>query len=164
MQDCSRVSIILAKRDIGTRSVDILRTLYDKSDPITTFSVKSRQNEFAKELGITRQALNVHLRKLRDEGCIRTGRGFIDITDTGLKLLGFSSTPAFIFIKIEPHMRSEAYSALLKLPIQRAFRVAGDMDVVIIVDRDKIDRVLAKVSQIVGVDDTKSYLAIEPLR
>jgi DNA-binding Lrp family transcriptional regulator len=154
----------LAKRDIGSRSVNILRTLYDRSNPITTFTVKSRQNELAQELGITRQALNVHLRKLRDEGCIRTGRGFIDITDNGLKLLGFSSTPAFVFIKIEPHMRSEAYGALLKFPIQRAFRVAGDMDIVIVVDRDKIDKVLAKVSQIPGVEDTKSYLAIEPLR
>jgi DNA-binding Lrp family transcriptional regulator len=154
----------LAKKSIGNRSINVLRMLYDRSSPLTTHTIKARQVELAKELGITRQALNIHLRKLRDEACIRTGRGFIDITDSGLKMLGFSAAPAFLFIKIEPHMRSVAYSALLKLPIQRAFRVAGDMDAVVIMDRDSIDKVLAKIAQIPGVEDTKSYLAIEPLR
>ena len=154
----------MTSTSIGNRSINVLRVLYGKSSSLTIHTVKSKQVEVAKELGITRQALNIHLRKLRDEACIRTGRGFIDITDTGLKALGFSTTPAFLFIKIEPHMRSVAYNALLKLPIQRAFRVAGDMDALIIVDREYIDKVLVKISQIPGVEDTKSYLAIEPLR
>jgi len=131
---------------------------------MTTFSIQTRQSELAKELGITRQALNVHLRKLRDENYIRTGRGFIDITERGLRVLGLSANPTFVFIKVSPQKRSDAYDAISKLPIQRVFRVAGDMDLVIIVDRDKLDEVLRQISQIEGVEDTRSYMTIEAMK
>jgi DNA-binding Lrp family transcriptional regulator len=131
---------------------------------MTTFSIQTRQSELAKELGITRQALNVHLRKLRDDNYIRTGRGFIDITEKGLRVLGLSANPTFVFIKVSPQKRSEAYDGICKLPIQRVFRVAGDMDLVIIVDRDKLDEVLRQISQIDGVEDTRSYMTIEAMK
>jgi len=131
---------------------------------MTTFSIQTRQSELAKELGITRQALNVHLRKLRDENYIRTGRGFIDITERGLRVLGLSANPTFVFIKVSPQKRSDAYDAISKLPIHRVFRVAGDMDLVIIVDRDKLDEVLRQISQIEGVEDTRSYMTIEAMK
>ncbi len=149
---------------ISGRPLRILHMLYERSKSMTTFSIQTRQSELAKELGITRQALNVHLRKLRDENYIRTGRGFIDITERGLRVLGLSANPTFVFIKVSPQKRSDAYDAISKLPIHRVFRVAGDMDLVIIVDRDKLDEVLRQISQIEGVEDTRSYMTIEAMK
>lgn len=108
--------------------------------------------------------MNVHLRKLRDLDYIRTGRGFIDVTDKGLRALGLSSTPAFIFIKVSPLKRSYVYGKIRELTVQKAFRVAGDVDALVIVEGDKLDDVLRKLSAIDGIQDTRSYLSIETLR
>jgi DNA-binding Lrp family transcriptional regulator len=92
-----------------------------------------KQSELAKQFEISRQALNVYLRKLTHEGYNRTGRGFIDVTEKGLGALGVSSNPAFVFIKIYPLKREEAYKLIVKFPVQRVLRVAGDMDSILIV-------------------------------
>ncbi len=123
-----------------------------------------KQIELAKQLGISRQALNVHLRKLRNLNYIRTGRGFIDVTENGLDALGISSIPAFVFIKVSPSKRSKVYEKIRELAVQRAFRIAGDVDALIIVERAKLDETLRKLSYIEGVKDTKSYVAIEPIK
>ncbi len=146
------------------RPMQLLRMLYEKGKSTNTYSLYMKQNELAKQLGISRQALNVHLRKLRDLNCIRTGRGFIDITEKGLNALGTSSTPAFVFIKVSPSQRSKVYEEIRGIPAQRAFRVTGDVDALLMVDRGKLDDVLRKLSSIDGVKDTKSYVAIEPIK
>jgi len=138
--------------------------LYEKGKSTNTYSLRMKQSDLAKQLGISRQALNVHLRKLRDLNYIRTGRGFIDVTENGLNVLGISSIPAFVFIKVSPRKRSEVYEKIKELTVQRAFRVAGDIDALIMVERNKIDEVLRKLSSIDGVKDTKSYVAIEPIK
>jgi len=138
--------------------------LYDKGKPMTTYSLEMKQNELAKGLEISRQALNVHLRKLRDLGYIRTGRGFIDVTESGLKALGVSANPAFIFVKVSPVKRGEAYSRIGEFPIQRFFRVAGDMDAVVVVERDKLEETLRKLAFIDGVQDTRSYITIQVVK
>ena len=96
--------------------------LYEQGKLVTTYTLEMKQNELAKELEISRQALNVHLRKLRDLGYIRTGRGFIDVTEEGLKALGVSVNPAFIFVKVSPLKRGEAYRRIMEFPIQRFFQ------------------------------------------
>lgn len=108
--------------------------------------------------------MNVHLRKLRDMNYIRTGRGFIDITEEGLSALGISSTPAFIFIKVSPLKRSYVYGKIKELVVQRAFRIAGDVDALVITERERLDEVLEGLSSIDGIQDTKSYIAIETIR
>jgi DNA-binding Lrp family transcriptional regulator len=123
-----------------------------------------KQEELAKQLGISRQALNVHLRKLRDLNYVRTGRGFIDVTEQGLSALGLSSTPAFILIKVSPLKRSYAYDKIKQLNVQRAFRIAGDIDALAMVEREKLDEVLRGLSAIDGIQDTKSYVTIETIR
>jgi len=123
-----------------------------------------KQNELAKELEISRQALNVHLRKLRNLGYIRTGRGFIDVTEGGLKALGVSVNPAFIFIKVSPLKREQAYRRIMEFPIQRFFRVAGDMDAVLVVEREELEETLRKLAFIDGVQDTKSYITIQVIK
>ncbi len=138
--------------------------LYDRGKSTSTYTLHLKQDELAKQLNISRQALNVHLRKLRNLDYIRTGRGFIDVTDKGLRALGLSSTPAFIFIKVSPLKRSYVYDKIRELKVQRAFRIAGDVDALVIVEGDTIDDVLKKLSAIDGIQDTRSYLSIEALR
>jgi DNA-binding Lrp family transcriptional regulator len=146
------------------RSIQLLRMLHEKGKSTSTYTLRVKQEELASQLGISRQALNVHLRKLRDLDCIRTGRGFIDVTEKGLSLLGISSTPAFVFLKVSPHKRMYAYEKVRELMVQRAFRVAGDVDALLIVDRGKLDEILKRLASIEGVQDTKSYVTIETIK
>ena len=146
------------------RSMQLLRLLYERGKSTSTYTLHLKQDELAKQLDISRQALNVHLRKLRDLNYIRTGRGFIDVTDKGLTALGISSTPAFIFIKVSPLKRSYAYERIKELVVQRAFRITGDVDALVIVEKEKLDEVLKRLSSIDGIQDTKSYIAIETIR
>jgi DNA-binding Lrp family transcriptional regulator len=131
---------------------------------MSSYTLHLKQEELAKQLGISRQALNVHLRKLRDLNYVRTGRGFIDVTEQGLSALGLSSTPAFILIKVSPLKRSYAYDKIKQLNVQRAFRIAGDIDALAMVEREKLDEVLRGLSAIDGIQDTKSYVTIETIR
>jgi DNA-binding Lrp family transcriptional regulator len=146
------------------RSMKILRMLYEKGKSTTTYTLHVKQDELAKQLGISRQALNVHLRKLRDLNYIRTGRGFIDVTEGGLNVLGAASTPAFILLKVSPHKRMYAYDKVRELTLQRAFRITGDVDALLMVDREKLDEVLKRLSSIEGIQDTKSYVTIESIK
>jgi len=146
------------------RSLQLLRILYNKGKPTSTYTLHLKQDELASKLDISRQALNVHLRKLRDLDYIRTGRGFIDVTERGLAALGLSSTPAFILVKVSPLKRSYVYDKIKELAVQRAFRIAGDIDALVLVEREKLDEALKRLSTIDGIQDTKSYIAIETLR
>ncbi len=146
------------------RPVRLLRMLYEKGKLITIYTLRVKQNDFAAQLGISRQALNVHLRKLRDQGHIRTGRGFIDVTEKGLNLLGISANPAFVFLKISPLKRKEAYEKIFQFPIQRVFRVAGDMDAILVIEREKLDEALKGLAGVDGVLDTRTYMAIQTLK
>ncbi|UCE96194.1 MAG: Lrp/AsnC family transcriptional regulator [Candidatus Bathyarchaeota archaeon] len=153
-----------AEAVVTGRPVRLLRMLYEKGNPITIYSFRIKQNELASQLGISRQALNVHLRKLRDQGYIRTGRGFIDVTEKGLNLLGISANPAFVFIKISPLKREKAYEEIFTFPIQRVYRVAGDMDAILVIEREKLDYALKMLAGVEGVLDTRTYIAIQTLK
>ena len=160
---CGSVTI-LAANVLSGRPLRLLRMLLDKSRPVTFYTLHIKQSELARQLQISRQALNVHLRKLRDMGYIRTGRGFIDITEEGLSLLGISTNPAFVFLKVSPLKRTDAYRKMAEMPVQRIFRVAGDMDVVVTVQRDRLDEALQRLGAIDGVQDTRSYITIQVLK
>lgn len=146
------------------RPVRLLRRLYEKGKIITTYTLRIKQNDLAAQLGISRQALNVHLRKLRDQGYIRTGRGFIDVTEKGLTLLGISANPAFVFLKISPLKRKEAYEKIFQFPIQRVFRVAGDVDALLVIQQENLDIALKKLANVDGVLDTRTYITIQTLK
>jgi len=150
--------------ELTRRSVQLLKMLYERGKTTSTYSLHVKQDELAKQLGISRQALNVHLRKLRDLNYIRTGRGFIDVTEKGLNALGIASNPAFILVKVSPLKRMYAYEKVKELKVRKAFRIAGDVDALLIVDREKLDEVLKKLSSIDGIQDTKSYVTIEAIK
>lgn len=154
----------LAETIPSGRPLRLLSMLYEKGKATTTYSLMVKQSELAKQLNISRQALNVHLRKLRDQGHIRTGRGFIDVTEKGLAALGISANPAFVFIKVSPHRRNDAYQRVLQFPVQRVFRVTGDMDAIIQVEGEKLNEVLRRLGAIDGLLETKSYISIQTLK
>ncbi|MCW4051980.1 MAG: Lrp/AsnC family transcriptional regulator [Candidatus Bathyarchaeota archaeon] len=155
---------MIAEDVLGGRPVGLLRMFYEKGRPITTYTLRLKQKELAAQLGISRQALNVHLRKLRDRGCIRTGRGFIDLTEKGLSMIGVSANSAFVFLKISPLNRKKAYEEIFSFPIQRIFRVAGDMDAILVIEREKLEETLKGLANVEGVVDTRTYIAIQTLR
>jgi DNA-binding Lrp family transcriptional regulator len=141
-----------------------LRTLYEKGQSTSTYTLRVKQDELSAQLGISRQALNVHLRKLKNRGYIRTGRGFIDVTEKGLNALGASTTPAFILIKVSPVKRIQVYDKIKEIAVTRAFRIAGEVDALIIVERENLDEILKKLYAIDGIQDTRSYVTIETIK
>jgi DNA-binding Lrp family transcriptional regulator len=102
--------------------------------------------------------------QLKNRGYIRTGRGFIDVTDKGLNALGVSTTPAFILLKVSPIKRIHVYDQIRELAVSRAFRIAGEVDALIIVERDNLDEILKKLYDIDGIEDTRSYVTIEEIK
>jgi len=146
------------------RSIQLLKKLYEKGKSTSTYTLSVKQDELANQLGISRQALNVHLRKLKNAGYIRTGRGFIDVTEKGLNALGVSTTPAFILLKVSPVKRIHVYNQIKAVAVTRAFRIAGDVDALLIVERENLDEILKKLYAIDGIQDTRSYVTIEVIK
>jgi DNA-binding Lrp family transcriptional regulator len=138
--------------------------LYNKSKSTCTYTLKVKQDELSAQLGISRQALNVHLRKLKSRDYIRTGRGFIDVTEKGLTALGVSTTPAFILIKVSPIKRIQVYDKIKEVAVSQAFRIAGEVDALLIVEREKLDEILKQLCDIDGIQDTRSYVTIEAIK
>ena len=146
------------------RSVQLLRKLFEKARFTTNYTLSAKQDELSTQLGISRQAYNVHLRRLKNRGYIRTGRGFIEITEKGLSALGISSTPAFILIRVSPAKRAEVYEKLTKIAVLQAFRVAGEVDSLIVIESENLDDILKQLCDMDGVQETRSYVTIETLK
>jgi len=149
---------------LSGRPLRLLRMLYANGKSEKSNSINVKQSELAKQLDISRQALSSHLRKLRRNGYIRTGRGFIDITEKALAVLGDSTNPVFVFIKVWSIKQDEVYQKLQEFPIQQIFKVKGDMDAVLMVDLEKLDETLKKLGSIEGIEETKYYMVIEVLK
>lgn len=157
----------MTKRDehlLTDRQVEILRTLFEMSEQASVFTIRKKQVEIADGLGLTRQALNIHLRKLRDAGLIRTGRGFIDLTESALKTLGVGTAEAFVFLKINPPKREQVYEKIRSLQTLDVYRVTGEIDLVAVVPQAQLDRFLEAVSAIDGVVSTSSHVVISSIK
>jgi len=147
------------------KQLTILKYLLENSQGMEIFIVNKSQSELAKELGITRQALNVHLRKLREEGLIKTGRGFIMLTEKALEILGMRSAEVFVLVKVEPRARNQTYARIVKtLPVEKVYRVTGEIDLIVIVNQSKLDEFLKQISRIEGVKETVTHVVIETLK
>ena len=146
------------------RSTQLLRMIFEKGISTNTYTLRVKQDELSKQLGVSRQALNVHLRKLKSHGYIRTGRGFLDVTEKGLNALGMSTSPAFILVKVSPVKRIQVYDKIKELSVSRAFRIAGEVDALIMVERENMDETLKRLYAIDGIQDTRSYVTIETIK
>jgi len=149
---------------LTSKQIELLRKLYNDGKPIEVHTVEKSQEELAKELKVTRQALSFHLKTLKEMGYIRTGRGFIDLTKKALEFLeNGKNNKAFIFVKIDPTKRKQVYEKIKGLNSIRAYRVTGNIDMVIEVDRTKFEEILDKISSIDGVKETVTHLIIESI-
>jgi len=50
------------------------------------------------------------------------------------------------------------------LPFQQAFEVSGDMDAVLLVEREKLDEVLRRLALVEGVHGTRVYVATQTIK
>ncbi len=149
--------------ELTERQLSILRKLFNEGKLMRVRRVKKTQASLAEELGITRQALSSHLRELRELKLLKAGRGFIDLSEKARRILGEGPTQAFVFAKIEPKKRRDVYKEIMSLDVLQAFRVTGDVDLIIVVDRQKLDKVLKVLSGINGVKGTSAHLVLSPL-
>jgi DNA-binding Lrp family transcriptional regulator len=151
------------KISLTTRQIELLRKLYKEGKTIEVHTVEKTQDELAEELGITRQALSNHLKVLKELNYIRTGRGFIDLTEKALELLGEKKGDVFIFVKIEPTKRKDVYESIRKLKVKRIYRVTGDIDLIVEADKTKLDEILEEVASLEGVRETITHVVLETL-
>jgi len=154
----SQVETEAIGRELTERQLQILQFLLKKAQPLRVYTVYADQDQIARELGMTRQALSVHLKKLKDFGLIRTGREFVDVTEKALRVLRMSGAEAIVMAKVAPKYRQQVYDKLKELPIEKAYRVSGDYDLVIIAREIHINDLLRIMSQMEGIEDTgRSY-------
>ncbi|MFP3236695.1 MAG: Lrp/AsnC ligand binding domain-containing protein [Vulcanisaeta sp.] len=152
------------ERQLTERQLQVLQYLLKKAMPLKVYTVYADQDELARELGMTRQALSVHLKKLKDFGLIRTGREFVDVTDKALRVLRMSSNEAVILVKVQPRYRSIIYEKIKELPVEKAYRVSGDYDLILITREVNVNDILRVLSMMEGVEDTKTFISLEILR
>ena len=153
-----------ATREFTEKQRFILEYLLRKAQPMRVYTVYMDQEQLAKELGMTRQALAIHLRKLRDVGFVRTGRAFIDVTEKAVEFLYGRVNYVLILIKVEPKYRDRVYSEVKKLPAERILRLAGDYDLAIITTEAVIQQVLDWLNHIEGIKETHTFVAIGVLK
>ncbi|MCG2864404.1 MAG: Lrp/AsnC ligand binding domain-containing protein [Vulcanisaeta sp.] len=152
------------ERQLTERQLQVLQYLLKKAMPLKVYTVYADQDELARELGMTRQALSVHLKKLKDFGLIRTGREFVDVTDKALRVLRMSSNEAVILVKVQPRYRTIIYEKIKELPVEKAYRVSGDYDLILITREVNVNDILRVLSMMEGVEDTKTFISLEILR
>lgn len=149
--------------ELTDRQIQILKKLISDGKPVTVHTTYKSQSEISRELNVTRQALSAHLKKLREQGYVRTGRGFIDVTEKGLNVIGEDDVSAFVLIKVNPHERESAYRKIIEAGAKRLFRVTGEIDLIAEVNRSNLNNFLKKISQIEGVLSTEAHVILERL-
>jgi len=147
---------------LTSRQFELLEKFYEEGKAIEVHTVKKTQDEIASELGITRQALSKHLKVLKEFGFIRTGLDFIDLTEKALRFLG-EKGKVFVLVKIEPTKRKKVYDAIRKFKVKRAYRVTGDVDLIIVVDKTRLDEILEEISSLDGVRRITTHIILETL-
>ncbi|GBE54124.1 MAG TPA: Lrp/AsnC family transcriptional regulator [Euryarchaeota archaeon] len=146
---------------VTQKQVSILRRLYRHARSLKVYSTTLKQEALARELGISRQALSSHLRELREQGYLRTGRGFIDITDKALVEIGKAGDEAFVLIRVKPSSRKKIFEEIRKLNSERIYRVTGNLDIIAVVDVEKLKEFLNGVERQEGIEVISSHVVIE---
>ena len=156
--------IRMREKKISDKALALLKLLnaFGVAEKVKTFTIS--QEELAQKLNITRQALSIHLRELKNAGLIRTGRKFIDITEKGIAFLEGKDNFAFVFIQVSPKFRNIVYDKLKKLDADNIYRITGDIDIIAIVKKEKLDDFLKDVNSIIGINNTKTHIILEKLK
>jgi DNA-binding Lrp family transcriptional regulator len=97
-------------------------------------------------------------------GLIQVGRGFVNITDDGLRALGLNVNPVIVTVKIPPQRRFETIQKIKEISVNEVLRVTGESDLVLIVEQHRFDEILTKLSAIDDGLEVKSLVTIETIR
>jgi DNA-binding MarR family transcriptional regulator len=146
------------------KSMYILRLLSEGGNRSTMMTSHISQVELARKLHVTRQALSVHLKRLSDGGLVQIGRGFVNVTEDGLKVAGYHHNPAILIVRFAPQKQLEAVEKMRKTPSAETFRVAGDADFAIFTEQENLDRTLSHLYSIEGLIEVKTLIATEVLK
>jgi len=153
----------IAQNNLTRKSLGLLRFLWESGSRRTVYTIIVKQSEIARKLDITRQALSIHVRRLRDMGLIQIGRGFVNVTEAGLRTLGIHSNPAIVLVKLTPQRRASLLEEVRALPIIEFYRVTGEVDFVVLVEQQRLDEVLQALSGKEGVIETKTLISIDAI-
>jgi len=146
------------------KSMKVLRLICESGNPTTILASSINQQDLARKLHITRQALSVHVTRLSEAGLIQVGRGFINVTEIGLKATGYRNNPVILIVRVAPRHQFEAYEKIKRIHASEIFRVSGDADFALILGQSDLDRVLKDLYSIEGVLETKSLIATEVVK
>ncbi|MGD2249001.1 MAG: winged helix-turn-helix transcriptional regulator [Candidatus Methanofastidiosia archaeon] len=124
-------------------------------------TVNTNQADLSQKLGITRQALHTHLKSLKDEGLIRTGRGFIDLTEKALEFLEAKTGEAYIVIRTEPEKRRDVFNKISQLKFHKLCRTTGESDIICTVERKNLDNAITDIQKMEGIEETSTHLLLE---
>ncbi len=153
-----------ATKPLTPKSLGLLKLLLEGANQQNIYVINWRQADLARSLKVSRQALSIHFRKLRQMGLVQVGRGFINITQDGLRAAGHNMNPVVVTVRLSPQKLSEGIKRIKELPANEILRVTGDFDVVMVVEQRRLDHVLAVLSEIDGNLETKSHVSIEVLK
>jgi len=146
---------------ITDRQYDLIKMFSEEGIIKRVCTIRTTHKQLSDRLNVSRQALSIHLKRLKKEGLIRTGRGFIDLTDKALEFLEQKGGEAYITIKVNPKKRKEIYEKIKATEFIRLCRVAGDSDIIVLVDRGKLDKALTTINKIEGVHETSTHVVLE---
>jgi DNA-binding Lrp family transcriptional regulator len=146
------------------KTLKVLGLLCESGDPTTVLTSSITQQDLARKLHITRQALSVHISRLAEAGFIQVGRGFINVTENGLKASGYHHSPVILIVRVAPQNHRDAYERIKRIHASEIFRVAGDADFAILLEHRDLDKVLQDLYAIPGILETKSLIATETVR
>jgi DNA-binding Lrp family transcriptional regulator len=146
------------------KTMGVLRLLCESGCSTTVLGSDITQHDLALKLHVTRQALSVHITRLAEAGFIQVGRGFINVTENGMKASGYRHSPVILIVRVAPQSQRDAYERIKKIHASEIFRVAGDADFAILLEHRDLDQVLQDLYAIQGVLETKSLIATETVR
>jgi DNA-binding MarR family transcriptional regulator len=160
----SRNQFERALERLTKKSMNVLRLICESGNPTTILASNINQQDLARKLHVSRQALSVHISRLSEAGFVQVGRGFINVTENGLKATGYRNNPVILIVHVAPRHQLEAYEKIKRIHATDIFRVSGDADFALILGQNDLDKVLKDLYAIEGVLETKSLIATEVVR
>ena len=146
---------------ITERQYQLIRMFEDQGSVQRVCTVTTSQAELSHRLGITRQALHTHLKSLKEEGLIRTGRGFIDLTEKALEFLETKTGEAYIVVRTDPQRRREVFNKISQLKFHKLCRTTGDADIIITVERKNLDDAIEEIQKMEGIQEATTHILLE---
>lgn len=154
----------LALERLTKKTLKILRLLCEYGGTRTVLTANVTQPDLARKLHVTRQALSIHITRLAEAGFIQVGRGFINITENGLKASGYHQSPVILIVRVAPQNHRDAYDKIKGIHASEIYRVAGDADFAVLLEHRDLDTVLQDLYAIPGILETKTLIATETVR